>query len=68
MIFPYLLKNIHGLSYVTFSDLLELLKEAFRLLNWLSFTKSRKMIQEFCHDYEKVHVCPNECMLILKEK
>ncbi|XP_075101708.1 uncharacterized protein LOC142177141 [Nicotiana tabacum] len=43
----YLLKSLHGLSNVAFSDLLELIKEAFPLLRWKSagpFTKASSKI------------------------
>ncbi|XP_019223799.1 PREDICTED: uncharacterized protein LOC109205544 [Nicotiana attenuata] len=60
----YLFKSLHGLSNVAFSDLLELLKEAFPLAKLPeSFNKAKNMIKDLGLHYEKIHACPNYCML-----
>ncbi|XP_019261871.1 PREDICTED: uncharacterized protein LOC109239741 [Nicotiana attenuata] len=64
----YLLKSLHGLSNVAFSDLLELIKEAFSFAQVPeSFNKARNMITDLGLHYEKIHACPNDCMLFWKE-
>ncbi|XP_019260867.1 PREDICTED: uncharacterized protein LOC109238842 [Nicotiana attenuata] len=68
-IWLYLLKSLHGLSNVAFSDLLELLKEAFPFAQVPeSFNKARNMIKDLGLHYEKIHACPNDCMLFWKDK
>ncbi|KAM3222212.1 hypothetical protein P3L10_021482 [Capsicum annuum] len=60
----YLFKCIHGLSNVAFSDLLDLIKEAFPFAQIPeSFHKARKVIRDLSLNYEKIHACPNDCML-----
>ncbi|XP_075086291.1 uncharacterized protein LOC142168999 [Nicotiana tabacum] len=60
----YLLKSLHGLSNVAFSNMLELLKEAFPFAQLPeSFNKARNMIKDLGLYYEKIHACPNDCML-----
>ncbi|XP_059292523.1 uncharacterized protein LOC132045979 [Lycium ferocissimum] len=60
----YLFKCIHGLSNVTFSDLLDLIKEAFPFAQIPeSFNKAKKVIKDLGLGYEKIHACPNDCML-----
>nr|XP_033512423.1 uncharacterized protein LOC104097825 [Nicotiana tomentosiformis] len=64
----YLLKSLHGLSNVAFSDLLELIKEAFSFAQVPeSFNKARNMIKDLGLHYKKIHACPNNCMLFWKE-
>ncbi|XP_019224269.1 PREDICTED: uncharacterized protein LOC109205956 [Nicotiana attenuata] len=64
----YLLKSLHGLSNVAFSDLLELIKESFPFAQVPeSFNKARNMITDLGLHYEKIHACPNDCMLFWKE-
>jgi len=64
----YLLKCLHGWSNASFSDLLQLLKEAMSSLNILeSFNKTKVMIKDLGLDYKKIHACPNDCMLYWKE-
>ncbi|XP_019226066.1 PREDICTED: uncharacterized protein LOC109207583 [Nicotiana attenuata] len=64
----YLLKSLHGLSNMAFSDLLELIKEAFPFAQVPeSFNKARNMITDLGLHYEKIHACPNDCMLFWKE-
>ncbi|XP_075108925.1 uncharacterized protein LOC142180757 [Nicotiana tabacum] len=62
--------DIDGLLHDTFrnieafSDLLELLKEAFPLAKLPeSFNKVKNMIKDLGLHYEKIHACPNDCML-----
>ena len=65
----YLLKTMHRLSNVAFSDLLDLLKEAFPFAQLPeSFSKACKMIKDLGLGYEKIHVCPNDCMLFWKTR
>jgi len=64
----YLLKCLHGWSNVSFTSLLELLKEAIPNLNIPeSFNKTKKMIVDLGLDYKKIHACPNDCMLFWKD-
>ncbi|XP_059316727.1 uncharacterized protein LOC132067483 isoform X3 [Lycium ferocissimum] len=64
----YLLKTLHGLSNVAFSDILALLKEAFPFAQLPeSFNKARNMIKDLGLHYEKIHACPNDCMLFWKD-
>jgi len=60
----YLLKSLHGLSDVAFTDLLDLLKEAFPFAQLPeSFNKAKKIIKDLGLGYDKIHACPNDCML-----
>ncbi|XP_075080438.1 uncharacterized protein LOC107798997 [Nicotiana tabacum] len=60
----YLFKSLYGLSNVAFSDLLELLKEAFPLAKLPEFfNKAKNMIKDLGLHYEKIHAYPNDCML-----
>ncbi|XP_019252797.1 PREDICTED: uncharacterized protein LOC109231602 [Nicotiana attenuata] len=60
----YLFKCIHGMSNVAFTNLLELLKEAFPFAQLPeSFYKVTSMIKDLGLDFEKIHACPNDCML-----
>ncbi|XP_070013274.1 uncharacterized protein [Nicotiana sylvestris] len=64
----FLFKCIHGLSNVAFSNLLDLLKEAFPFAQLPeSFHKAKNMIQDLGLHYEKIHACPNDCMLFWNE-
>ncbi|XP_019257778.1 PREDICTED: uncharacterized protein LOC109235995 [Nicotiana attenuata] len=64
----YVFKSLHGLSNVAFSDMLELLKEAFPFAQLPeSFNKARNMIKDLGLYYEKIHACPNDCMLFWKD-
>ncbi|XP_019230042.1 PREDICTED: uncharacterized protein LOC109211006 [Nicotiana attenuata] len=63
-IWLHLFKSLHGLSNVAFSDLLELLKEAFPFAKLPeSFNNAKNMIKDLGLHYEKIHACPNDCML-----
>ena len=60
----YFFKYIHELSNVVFSDLLDLIKEAFPIAQIPeSFYKAKKVINDLGLHYEKIHACPNDCML-----
>nr|XP_016503730.1 PREDICTED: uncharacterized protein LOC107821792 [Nicotiana tabacum]XP_016503731.1 PREDICTED: uncharacterized protein LOC107821792 [Nicotiana tabacum]XP_016503732.1 PREDICTED: uncharacterized protein LOC107821792 [Nicotiana tabacum] len=60
----YLFKSLHGLSNVAFLDLLELLKELFPFAKLPeSFNKAKNMIKDLGLHYDKIHACPNDCML-----
>ena len=64
----YGLKCTHGFSESAFSGILELIKEAFPDVNLPpSFNKAKNMIRELGLDYQKIHVCPNDCMLYWAE-
>ncbi|XP_016544252.2 uncharacterized protein LOC107844322 [Capsicum annuum] len=64
----FLFKSLHGLSNVAFLDLLVLIKEAFPLaLIPESFNKAKNVIRDLGPDYEKIHACPNDCMLFWKD-
>lgn len=54
---------------MAFSDLSDLLKEAFLFVQPLeSFNKARKIIKDLGLGYEKIHICPNDCMLFCRDK
>ncbi|WMV30216.1 hypothetical protein MTR67_023601 [Solanum verrucosum] len=60
----YLFKCIHKLTDVAFSDLLDLIREAFPLAQIPeSFYKAKKVIKDLGLHYEKIHACTNDCML-----
>ncbi|XP_074351502.1 uncharacterized protein LOC141690616 [Apium graveolens] len=62
------LKCIHGFSESGFSDLLELIKEVFPHVNLpSSFSAAKGMIKDLGLDYQKIHACPNNCMLFWPE-
>ncbi|KAK6782174.1 hypothetical protein RDI58_019970 [Solanum bulbocastanum] len=64
----YLLKSLHGLSDVAFTNLLDLLKEAFPFAQLpKSFNKAKKIIKDLGLGYDKIHACPNDCMLFWNE-
>ncbi|XP_074327626.1 uncharacterized protein LOC141665540 [Apium graveolens] len=51
-----------------FSDLLELIKEVFPHVNLpSSFSTAKGMIKDLGLDYQKIHACPNDCMLFWAE-
>ncbi|XP_074337755.1 uncharacterized protein LOC141674953 [Apium graveolens] len=60
----YQLKCSHGSTEAAFSGVLHLLKEAFPDVNLpSSFSVAKKMIRDLGLVYEKIHACPNDCML-----
>ncbi|XP_059309701.1 uncharacterized protein LOC132060800 [Lycium ferocissimum] len=64
----YLFKSLHGLSNVAFSYLLDLIREAFPFAQKPeSFNKARQVIKDLGLHYEKIHACPNDCMLFWKD-
>ncbi|XP_074343103.1 uncharacterized protein LOC141680892 [Apium graveolens] len=64
----YQLKCIHGFSESAFSDLLKLIKEVFPNCNVpSSFNAAKGMIKDLGLDYQKIHACPNDCMLFWGE-
>ncbi|XP_074376914.1 uncharacterized protein LOC141718433 [Apium graveolens] len=64
----YQLKCIHGFSESAFSDLLKLIKEVFLNCNVpSSFNAAKGMIKDLGLDYQKIHACPNDCMLFWGE-
>ena len=53
---------------MAFGDLLDLLKEAFPYAAIpTSFNEAKKTVRDFGLDYQKIHACPNDCMLFLDE-
>ena len=64
----YLLKCTHGFTESAFRGILKLIKEAFPHVNLpSSFSVAKNMIRELGLDYQKIHACPNDCMLYWKE-
>ncbi|XP_020973047.1 uncharacterized protein LOC110269510 [Arachis ipaensis] len=60
----YLLKTLNGWSNASFTALLELLKEAIPHLNIPdSFNKIKAMVKDLGLGYNKIHACPNDCVL-----
>ncbi|XP_074356639.1 uncharacterized protein LOC141696392 [Apium graveolens] len=60
----YLLKCTHGFTEGALSGILKLIKEAFPDVNLpSSFKVAKNMIRELGLDYQKIHACPNDCML-----
>ncbi|KAL4315862.1 hypothetical protein AHAS_Ahas15G0227500 [Arachis hypogaea] len=60
----YLLKTLNGWSNTSFTALLELLKEAIPHLNIPdSFNKIKAMVKDLGLGYNKIHACPNDCVL-----
>lgn len=60
----YLLKCLYGWNNESFTSLLELLKQAMPELNIPpSYNKAKSMVKDLDLDYEKIHTCPNDCML-----
>ena len=53
---------------MAFGDLLDLLKEAFPYAAIpTSFNEAKKTVRDLGLDYQKIHACPNDCMLFLDE-
>ena len=64
----YQVKCIHGFSEAAFTALLELIKEVFPDVNLpSSFSVAKGMIKDLSPGYEKIHACPNDCMLFWAE-
>jgi hypothetical protein len=65
----YHLKCLNGWTDKSFSMLLELLSDAFPEENTLpkSFYETKKIISGLGLSYEKIHVCPNECILYWRD-
>ncbi|XP_074337284.1 uncharacterized protein LOC141674479 [Apium graveolens] len=64
----YTLKCVHGITESAFTDLLELIKEAFPEAHIpLSFKAAKNVIKDLGLDYQKIHACPNNCMLFWGE-
>ena len=60
----YHLKCIHGITESAFGDLLMLIKDAFPEAQVpLSFNSAKNIIKDLGLDYQKIHACPNSCML-----
>ncbi|XP_074377420.1 uncharacterized protein LOC141718947 [Apium graveolens] len=68
MIKLYHLKRIHGISESAFGELLSLMKDAFPNAHLpLSFNAAKSVIRDLGLDYQKIHACPNSCMLYWAE-
>ncbi|WOG86997.1 hypothetical protein DCAR_0206216 [Daucus carota subsp. sativus] len=64
----YQVKCIHGFSEAAFTALLELIKEVFPDVNLpSSFSVAKGMIKDLSPGYQKIHACPNDCMLFWAE-
>ncbi|KAM3319113.1 hypothetical protein P3S67_006313 [Capsicum chacoense] len=64
----FLFKSLHGLSNAAFSNLLVFIKEIFRFAQIPeSFNKAINVIRDLGLDYDKIHACPNDCMLFWKD-
>ncbi|XP_004516272.1 uncharacterized protein [Cicer arietinum] len=60
----YHIKVLCGVTDKTFSMIIELLNDAFRHAKLpTSFYEAKKMIKMLSLSYEKIHACPNNCML-----
>ncbi|KAL8121024.1 hypothetical protein AgCh_017982 [Apium graveolens] len=60
----YSLKCGHGIMEAAFRDLLGLLREAFPHAHIpLSFNSTKNIIKDIGLNYQKIHACPNDCML-----
>lgn len=64
----YSLKCQHGITESAFGDILELIREAFPQAHIpLSFSAAKKVIKDIGLDYQRIHACPNDCMLYWAE-
>ncbi|XP_074342445.1 uncharacterized protein LOC141680006 [Apium graveolens] len=64
----YTLKCVHEITESAFTDLLELIKEAFPEAHIpLSFKAVKNVIKDLGLDYQKIHASPNNCMLFWGE-
>jgi hypothetical protein len=65
----YHLKCMNGWIDKSFSMLLELLSDAFREETTLpeSFYETKKIILGLGLPYEKIHICPDECILYCRD-
>ncbi|XP_004488370.1 uncharacterized protein [Cicer arietinum] len=65
MVHLYHLKCLHGWSDKSFSMLLDLLRYALPEENVLpkSYYETKKIVSGLCFGYEKIHACPNDCIL-----
>ena len=65
----YKLKAKYGWSDKSFSDLLQLLGDMLPVNNEmpLSMYKAKKSLNALGMEYEKIHACPNDCMLYRNE-
>lgn len=60
----YHLKCVHGISNAAFTDLLELIKEAFPEAKIPhSCNEAKKVVKDLGMTYEKIYCCPNDCIL-----
>ncbi|KAL8092457.1 hypothetical protein AgCh_034660 [Apium graveolens] len=68
MIRLYHLKRVHGISESAFGEFLMLMKESFPEAHLpLSFNAAKIVIKDLGLHYEKIHACPNSCMLYWAE-
>ena len=63
------MKVLYKWSNISCSLLLQLLKDAFPVNDKFrdSYQKLRKIVSDLGFNYEKIHACPNHCMLYRKE-
>ncbi|XP_074283770.1 uncharacterized protein LOC141608307 [Silene latifolia] len=64
----FLYKILHGISNVTFNNLLQLLRDMVPEAKIPgNFTEAKKIVRDLGLDYKKICACPNDCMLYWKE-
>lgn len=64
----YHLKCAYGINEFAFGELLKLIKEAFPDAQLpLSSNAAKSVIRDLGLDYQKIHACPNHCMLYWAE-
>ncbi|KAL6570373.1 hypothetical protein OROMI_014887 [Orobanche minor] len=57
-------KCLNGVTESAFGEMLQLIKEAFPDVEVpVSFNSAKKVIKDLGLDYEKIHACPNDCMI-----
>ena len=63
------MKTLYKWSHTSFIALLQFLKEALPEGVKLpgSYSQVRKIVNDLGFDYQKIHACPNDCMLYWKE-
>ncbi|XP_038698007.1 uncharacterized protein LOC119995565 [Tripterygium wilfordii] len=70
VLYLYHAKCLFKWSNKSFSVLLKMIKKAFPVAKTFpnSFNGAKKIIDRLGLQYEKIHACPNDCMLFWKEK
>ncbi|XP_074298303.1 uncharacterized protein LOC141629156 [Silene latifolia] len=64
----FLYKTVHGISNVTFNDLLQLLRDMVPEAKIsVNFNEAKNIVRDLDLDYKKICACPKDCMLFWKE-